>query len=234
LKFAARRIGVKLAQEHMDEFTKTAFKDRLDGRALEKAARIYVTKIEERIVPATRQSHNKKLAEIFEAVTKNAKTVLSGISSAEGESNTAGCGYLGSKKNPNTIWNSDALTKAAQTPGTDEITKQNKEKIAEEKANFKESYLKILQEKLADKNLIPNAKVHSVVTEPKAAFNSKLPENAMGIFGDHKEFKNIPKETVGETIKTASTERSNKKTQENSEVQIKASKAAESENWLFK
>ena len=235
LKFAARNIGVKLAQSHLDEFASLVSKDRLVGKKLERAARVYVTKIEERIVPAQKRNNSGKLTEVFSAVNDNVKTVISSTSSPTvDDNNSAACGYLGSKTNPNSIWNVDALKKAAQTPSSDEITKKLKEERAETREKIKDSYWKALHEKLASKGLVPNRQVHSLSTEESHGFNTNLPENAMSIFGDHKDFENIPEKTAGETLADQNLERASKKTKENSEIHIESAKTTESKNWLFR
>lgn len=230
LRFAARKIGIDLAQGHLDDFSKMAMKERLTGKKLEQAARTFVTKIEERVVPAQRRGKN----DVFTLADKNPKTIMSSTSSPTvGDNDSAGCGYLGSKTNPNTIWNSDLLKKAAQTPSSDEITKKLKKEQADSKEKIKEAYWKALGDKLSDKTLVSSSRVHSTSTQEEQAFNSKLPSNSMGIFGEHKEFENIPDKTAGETIAEQNEERSSKKSKENKEVSIKAAKTSESSNWLF-
>ena len=235
LKWAAHKMGVKLAQEHFDEFSKQASNEKLCGKNLEKAAHRFVTKIETRISPATSRKNSGILNEIFANVNKGPHTVVSGLSSPSvGDNDNTGCGYLGSKVNPNTIWEPDALIKAAQKPGNDEKTANAKIEISQKKQSIKESYWKALQEKLSSKDLISSQKVHSLSTEQTAGFNTNLPANAMGIFGDHKDFENIPEKTAGETIAKNNETRATKKKVENQEVQIKAAQTCESDNWLFK
>ena len=81
--------------------------------------------------------------------------------------------------------------------------------------------------------MVSNTRVHSVSTEESHGFNSNLPANAIGIFGDNKEFSNIPEKTAGETLADQNLERATKKSKENSEVKIEAAKTMESKNWLF-
>ena len=235
LKYAARQVGVKLADQHLSDFADEAVRDKLGGRKLEKAAKRFVMKINERLAMPSRTKNAGKIDEVFDAVTKNSKTILSGISETnDGDSTKGGGKYLGSVVNPNSIWDSGALTKAAQTPSSDEVTKKNKEKIAEKKESAKEAYWDALQKQLSDKGLVSQAKIHSTHTIPTRAFNNNIPENSMGIFGDHKEFENIPEKTAGEKIAEDNAVRASKKSEENKEVQIKAAKTAESGNWLFK
>lgn len=232
LKFAAHNIGVTLAQEHVDEFMKTS--EKLSGKTLEKAARSYVSKLQERISLPERRKYAGKIAEPFSLVYRNAKTVFSTTPSPDTIA-SQNCGYLGSKVNPNTIWDSNALTKTAQVPSNDERIRKEKQERLTEKEAAKESYWKALHEKLSQNGLVSNAKVHSTTTTEKQAFNPKLPNNAMGIFGDNKEFENIPAKTAGETIADTNAEIENKKAEEkNSEVLLKAAETAKSKNWLFK
>lgn len=237
LKYAAHEIGVKLAQSHVEDFSKMAENDSLSGKKLEKAAKHFVSAIREKlssIQPTERNKNSGKIDEIFSNVTKNAKTILSGVSDPSKMWNSGGGKNMGSVVNPNTIWDSEALTKSAQTPSSDEITASKKEKIELEKKKYKASYWNALQEKLSEKGLVSSAKVHSTSTIEKTSFNSKLPENAMSLFGENKEFKNIPEKTAGEMLSEQNKLRANKKSEENKIVQIKAAKTVESNTWLFK
>ena len=232
LKWAAHNIGVKLAREDIETFSKNS--SSITGRELEKAARKYIVELQKKIEPALVRKNSGSLDQVF-AMVDSPKTIVSSMSSPTvGDNNSAGCGYLGSKYNPNTIWNSNALTTAAQNPSNDEITKKARAKEAAVKDDIKKNYWAQVQEKLADQNLISSARVHSTSTEASAAFNSNLPANAIGIFGDNKEFKNIPAETVGEKLASQNKERASKKSEENKEVQIKSAETTESKNWLFK
>lgn len=233
LKYAARNIGVKLAQSNLDEFIVSASKENLAGRSLEKAAKSYVAHLNEKIAPAEKRAHTGKLDNVFTMVTKSSKTVVPNISSYD-KADSNNCGYLGSKSNPNTIWNSEALTKAAQTPGSDEITAGYKKEIENEKKAFKDSYFKALEKQLSEKGIVSNAKVHSLSVEASSGFNSNLPQNAMGIFGDNKEFTNIPEKTSGEMLSEENTKRANKKAESNKEIKIEKTSSVESKNWLFK
>ena len=233
LLWQAREIGVKLAQSDLNEFSKKAQKESLYGKKLEKAARAYLAQFNKSLKPMISRKNSGALDDVFSMVN-TPKTVVSTMSAPNvGDNMNSGCGYLGSKKNPNTIWNPDEISKTAQIPGTDERTKQLKEKIAENKKTLKDAYLKVLKEKLAESELVSNARVHSTSTEETQSFNSNLPENAMGIFGDHKEFENIPEKTAGEQISEQNEERTSKKAKENATVQIKPAQNRESKNWLF-
>lgn len=232
LKFAAKSIGIALAQEHVDEFVKTS--EKLSGKTLEKAARSYVNKLQEKISLPERRKYAGKIDNPFALADKNAKTIFSTTPSPD-TIVSQNCQYLGSKVNPNTIWDSNALTKTAQVPSNDERIRKAKQERVDEKAAVKESYWKALHEQLSQKGLVSNAKVHSTTTTEKQAFNPKLPNNAMGIFGDNKEFSNIPAKTAGESIAEQNAEIENKKAEEkNSEVLLKAAETAKSKNWLFK
>ena len=233
LKYAAHKIGLELRQEHLDDFAKVAQNE--SGKNLERAARRFVTKIEEKVsLPLTRKNSGI-INQIFSEVNRNSKAVISGLSSPKvGDNETAACNFLGSKTNPNTIWNSDALSKKATKPTSDEITALAKAKIAEQKQSIKAAYLKSLQDKLSSKEMISHQKVHPTNTTIAKDFNIKLPQNAMGVFGEHKEFENIAEKTAGEQLSDAKTQRANKKSEENKEIKIAKATTAESGNWLFK
>lgn len=230
LKYAAQKVGIKLSQEHMDDFNKEA--SDVSGKNLERAARNYVKKLQEKISLPTRNKISGSLDETFEHINKNSKTILASVSSSDRDD--VGCGYLGSKVNPNSIWEPDAIVKSSKVEGNDEKIKKAKSDREEEKQNFKDEYWKILHEKLSSKDMISSKRVHSLSTEAKSDFNANLPANSMSIFSNVRDFENIPEKTAGETIAEKSEERSNKKSEENSEVQIKAAKTTESDFWLFK
>jgi hypothetical protein len=233
LKYAAHNIGVQLAQNNLDEFVASVTKENMYGRALEKAAKNYVSKLNEKIMPADKRVHTGKLDDVFTIVSKSNKTVLPNISSLD-KNDSQNCGYLGSAKNPNTIWNSEALTKAAQTPSSDEITKGLKTAKEQEKQSFKESYWKALEDRLSEKGLISNSKIHSLASSKADTFNGTIPQNAMGIFGENKEFSNLPNKTAGEMLSVENQKRADKKTESNKEAKPAKAQTLESNNWLFK
>lgn len=230
LKYAASKYGVKLSQEHVDNFNKEA--QNLAGKKLERAARNYVKKLQEKIALPERNRNAGALDNIFARINKNSKTIMPAISSLDRDD--VGCGYLGSKSNPNTIWEPDAIVKSSKIEGNDEKIRKAKVAKEEEKENFKNEYWKILQEKLSSKDMISSKRVHSLSTEAKSDFNANLPSNSMSVFSSNRDFENIPEKTSGETLKEQNEERSNKKAKESSEIQIKAASKMESDFWLFK
>ena len=125
-------------------------------------------------------------------------------------------GYLGQSKNPNTIWDSEALHRLAGNKPENQLDQFGDEQIARSmEANrayrdqLKNEPWKEAQEKLSDPNML-HEKIIPSNTGNEVGSNPKNPENAMSIFSDNRDFENIPKRTAGEMIKEQADERSAK------------------------
>jgi len=215
LQFAADRAKVDVTKEHLASFAQEAMKDGLRGKKLERAAQKFCNKIAQQTFDPLPNLKRINSPELLDNAS-NATVIPAGYDPEYGQNDNATGGYMGMSKNPNTIWDSDSLTRKASVKTPDELLKLNKKAQIEEKKTAKQEYWQSKQNDLSQKNIIleKTASVGNVSTV-ETTDNSKkvgnLPANSMSLFCNDRDFNNIPKETAGETIKTAADERSHKK-----------------------
>jgi hypothetical protein len=215
LQFAADRAKVDITKEHLASFARETIKDGLRGKKLERAAQKFCNKIAQQTfnpLPNLRKINSPELLDNASTST----VVPAGYNPEHGQNDHATGGYMGMSKNPNTIWDSDSLTRKATVKTPDELLKLNKEAQTESRKNAKQEYWQDKQDALSQENIIleKTASVQNVSTV-ETIDNSKkvgaLPTNSLSMFGSDRDFNNIPKETPGETVKMSAEERANKK-----------------------
>ena len=211
LQFAADKAKVALSQDDLLVFASQSIREGLRGKTLERAAQKYCNQIHRKVAPPLGDTRNSFSPWLLENAN-NSAVVPAGYNVQHGQNETKSGGYLGMSKNPNTIWDSDKLTEAAQTMTNDERIKANKETQEKFAADQKQKYWEAIQTKMGDPGVIQekSASVANVATKEKIG-DQKLPDNSMSIFSDNRDFENVPQQTPGETIKESSEERSLKK-----------------------
>ena len=127
---------------------------------------------------------------------------------ASGEMNNSHKGaFLGQSKNPNSIWDSEALTKLAsnekEQPFGDEQIKASKEKIAK--------FAKYMREKAVEDVELSNKKILPSANETSGTHNPNLGNRHLSVFSDDRDFSKIASTDNKELIKEAKEERKNKK-----------------------
>lgn len=225
LKFAARRVGVKLAEKHVKDFISAS--ENLRGKNLSRAAMRYISSLRERVTPETPV---KRISDEFsESLTK---TFGNKTAQVEKEFNASGGSYLGRLRNPNTIFNPDALDKLANTATSDELVKKSKLDKQAHKEKVKSVYRQEVEEKFKDLPIKTNS-VTPLHASSGASHNPKISKSGLSMFSEDTEFSQIPEKTAGEVmsqekVKTAQLQKEQHKKDWN---QLKA--APKTKSWLF-
>ncbi|KKN50665.1 hypothetical protein LCGC14_0630490 [marine sediment metagenome] len=235
LAFAADRAKVAITQEDLHVFAKQVTNDGLRGKKLERAAQKFCSNIVAATAPPMGTTRNVHSPNLLDNAHSNA-IIPAGYDPEQGPNDTKTGGFMGMSKNPNTIWDTEAMQRFASTPSNDEKMKATKEANTQFKKDQKQGYWEKIQAQLSEEGVI-HEKAASVanVSTKESAGNQKLPANSMSILSDDREFNNIPEKTAGETIKESATIRAEKKTEAKKEwnqVQS-AQKADNSLNSVF-
>lgn len=207
LQFAAKLAHVELSPENLTEFAENAKKNNLKGKSLERAARNYCSQIK-KISSAPIGSTKITTSELIDQAKAG---LVIPASEASGEMNNAHKGaFLGQSKNPNSIWDSEALTKVASIENSkqfgDEQIKESKEKIAKFAKYMKEKVSTLPEpSELSGKKIIPSA--NPVAGE----HNPNLGDRHLSVFSNDQDFSKIASSDNKELIKQAKDERQNKK-----------------------
>lgn len=203
LTFAAKEAHVELSPEDLVEFSKQAKKDNLKGKKLERAARAYCNTIaKDNFIPqGTTKLSSRELID-------QAKSIIP-ASLPNGEMNKSHKGaFMGQSKNPNSIWDSEALTKLATSDikfGDEQIS-ESKEKIKK----FAES-IKRNKPEINDKDVIRD-KIVPAHTTKTASFNPNLGNNHLSVFSDDRDFNKISEVDNKQITKQAKKEQEEIKT----------------------
>lgn len=234
LVFAADRARVKLTNADVISFIKDAHQQNLRGKNLERFARKFVSRINHR--DAAPVGHTS-----MQVASVDGRTADKQVRSASYSPNANGSindsktgGYMGMSKNPNTIWDTDAMARFAQVKHGDEKIKESKVQREEFKKAQKQEYWDQIKQALEGTHMSKIAAAGKEA-EINTAHDPKLPANVMSAFSDDRDFANIPEQTQGETLAESAKERSNKNAQAKDEWnQVKsAQKADNSLSFLF-
>lgn len=209
LMFAAKKANVEISGDDLTKFAQDAKSRNLRGKDIQRAASKYCNHLERKDFKPVGTT---KISSVEDLISS---AVCPAYYPEDSVNNSQPCKYMGMSKNPNSIWDTDALSHLASNKDQlfgDEQIKHSKQI----KQNFKEAQQKHYQdnfEKLAsDTNLIKNSIAsQNVSTVESSTFNPKLPANSMSMFSNDRDFNNIAEKTAGELIKEQSQERSEKK-----------------------
>lgn len=203
LVYAAEHAKVALSEEDLQKFASDAHSKKLRGKNLEREARKFCSTLQRAVAEPLGTT---KIANIDTFIERAKAGTIVPAGSPEGEMNHGRHAYLGQSKNPNTIWNNDALAKMAQKPeshvdmfGDEQIAKSKKAQ-SEFAYNQKLSMWKEVQNDCENK-IASGSKVLDTHTVETQSFNPKNPTNSMSIFSNDRDFNNIPEATEGEKIK---------------------------------
>lgn len=204
LNFAAERAKVAITLDDLAKFASVVKQDKLRGKGLERAARTYCTQLNrETSAPVGIQKLNPE--DLINHLS--ASKIMPAGYNPESVNNSVTGKFMGSTKNPNTIWNSEALRAQAQIALGDEQIKASKTAQKEYRTQMKTAQL---QTEAPDQptlgKVLSSGSLHSTNN-----FNPKNPANAMSIFSNDRDFGNIPEKTVGEDIITQAQARANKR-----------------------
>jgi len=214
LAFAAERACVAVTAEDLVKFACQSRIDGLRGKALERAAQKYCNRLDEscNLSGTTKISANDLINQLA-----SHKVVPAGYNPQHGSNDSATGKFMGSSKNPNTIWDTGALEKQAQVALGDEKIKASKKAEEDHRHQMKTAQWQELQDKHSDPELIHKGITNAGTAQEKPITGQKLPANTMSIFSDNREFENIPNQTVGEEIVAQAEARANKKVESNDE-----------------
>lgn len=209
LQFAADNAKIALNEEDVSNFVARAYKDNMRGKTLEREASRYCNQINREV--ATPESATKLNAELlFDLVTHH--KVVNASYNPESMSETQASGrYMGCVRNPNSIWDTEALQRYAVEKHGDERIKEAQVKKEEMVKTAKQEMWNEMQEKLTDPNMVNKGITKAAdTTAAEPAGNQKLAANAMSMFSEERDFQNIPEKSVGDMIKEAAEKRSGK------------------------
>lgn len=214
LAFAAETARVAVTAEDLAKFACQSRIEGLRGKALERAARKYCNNLDisTNLSGTTKISANDLINQLA-----SHKVVPAGYNPQYGSNNSATGSFMGSSKNPNTIWDTDALQRQAQIALGDEKIKASKKAEEEHRHQMKTAQWQELQDKHSDPEQIHKGITNAGTSQEEPISNQKLPANSMSIFSDNRDFENIPTQTVGEEIVAQAESRANKKAASNDE-----------------
>lgn len=209
LQFAADKAKIALTQNDFQVFASRAYKDNLTGKKLERAAKLYCNNINRAI--ADPQSTTKLSSDVLYDMVSQHK-VISASCASDGINETKSSGkFMGSIRNPNTIWDTEALSRYASVKHADEMIKEAKTKQEETRQANKQVEWKELSEALSSPNMIGKGIIKAAdTTAPEQNSNRKVASNEMSIFDNDRDFSQIPEKGSAEMIKQAAQERAEK------------------------
>lgn len=214
LAFAAEQSKVAITAEDLAKFACQSRVDGLRGKALERAARKYCNNIEH----ADNLSGTTKVSatELIDQLASH-RVIPAGYNPQHGSNDSVTGKFMGSSKNPNTIWDSDALQRQAQIALGDEKIKASKKAEEEHRHQMKTAQWQELQDKHSDPEQIHKGITNAGTSSESPVVGQTLPSNTMSIFSDNRDFENIPTQTIGEEIVAQAESRANKKAASNDE-----------------
>lgn len=212
LQFAADKAKIALTQEDVSSFVARAYKDGLRGKTLEREASKFCNQIN-REVAAPEGAVRLSSDQLFETITHHKVVNASyspNVENATNETNSSGR-YMGCIRNPNSIWDSEAMQQLATKKHGDEAIKTAQLNREETIKTAKQEHWNEIASQLQDPNLVQKGIIKSAqTTSQEPVGDQKLPANSMSIFSNDREFSNIPERSVGDMIKEAATKRANK------------------------
>lgn len=216
LAFAAEKSQVVVTAEDLAKFACQSRVEGLRGKDLERAARKYCSHAER----TSNLNGTTKISagDLIDQLSSH-KVIPAGYDTQYGTNNSATGKFMGSSKNPNTIWDTDALQRQAQIAFGDEKIKASKKAEEDHRTQMKTAQWQELQDKHSDPQQLHKGITNAGTSQGQlAAANQNLPSNSMSIFSDNRDFENIPGQTVGEEIVAQAEARANKKAASKDEI----------------
>lgn len=204
LLFAAKIANIGLTGEDLNAFAQQSYRDKLKGKDVERAARKFCNNL---VRNSAAPIGHTTLASVGELIS--ASQIVSASYPAEEANIGASHKYLGMSKNPNSIWDNEALQRMAQKAdgqifGDEKIAKSKK--IQEELKKIVEANSVKINE-----DVLPSGAARQSSTEMEVAtYNQKMPNNALSMFESDRDFSKIAEKSMGEVIKEQSEIRANK------------------------
>lgn len=215
LSFAADRARIAVNTADLAKFAAQVTHEGLRGKKLERAAQKFCSNLNRAI--AAPQPATKLANELINQLAGH-QVIPAGYNPEHGSNNSATGKFMGSSKNPNTIWDTDALTRQAQIALGDEKIKASKQAQEDHKLKMKTAQWEELQNKHSEPGQVHKGITNTGTSETIEVADQKLPANSMSIFSNNRDFENIPTNTVGEEIIAQAEARANKKIASNDEA----------------
>ncbi|MHA2279876.1 MAG: hypothetical protein ACXAC5_03240 [Promethearchaeota archaeon] len=208
LSFAANRAKIAVNAEDLAHFAARVSREGLRGKALERAAQKYCSQLD-REIAGPQAAIKLSASDLINALSSH-KVIPAGYNPEHGSNDSITGKFMGSSKNPNTIWDTDALQKQAQIALGDEQIKTSKKAQEEYKTEMKTAQWQELHDKHSDPQQLHEG-VANIGASQNEPMNQNLPSNTMSIFNDDRDFSNIPEKTIGENVIAQAEARANKK-----------------------
>ena len=210
LNFAAERAKVAVNTEDLAKFAMQVQRENLRGKSLERAAQKFCNDNDRTIAPpqgVTRLAASNLLDQLAAH-----QVIPAGYDPNVGANNSITGKFMGSSKNPNTIWDTDALQKQAQIALGDEKIAQSKAEQKSYRNDMKTAQWQEHQDAHSDPVQVHKGITNTGTSENNEPIvNQKTAANSMSIFSDDRDFQNIPEQTLGEEIVAKAEARANKK-----------------------
>jgi hypothetical protein len=214
LAFAAEKARVAVTAQDLAKFACQSRIDGLRGKALERAAQKYCNKLEnaDNLSGTTKISANDLIDQLA-----SHKVIPAGYNPEHGSNDSVTGKFMGSSKNPNTIWDTDALQRQAQIALGDEKIKASKQAQADHKQAMKTAQWQELQDKHSDPQQLHKGISNAGTSPEEEVVNQKTAANTMSIFSDKRDFEDIPAQTIGEELAAQAESRANKRAESSDE-----------------
>ena len=210
LNFAAERAKVAVNTEDLAKFAVQVQRENLRGKSLERAAQKFCNDNERTVAPpqgVTRLAASNLIDQLAAH-----QVVPAGYNPDVGANNSMTGKFMGSSKNPNTIWDTDALQRQAQIALGDEKIRESLKAQEEYRNNMKTAQWQEHQDTHSDPLQVHKGITNAGTSENNEPIvNQKNAANSMSIFSDDRDFQNIPEQTLGEEIVAKAEARANKK-----------------------
>lgn len=233
LAFAADRSHVAISDQDFMRFAKIAVDEGLRGKKLERAAQKFCNELGRESAMPMGTTRNSNSPDYVNETTNTHAVMPAGYNPEFGQNNTRTGGYMGMSKNPNTIWDTEAMQRLAQKKFGDEQIRESKEAQKQFREDQKTQFWSELQNRMSQPGVIheKTASIANVSTVEAPGGNQRLPANAMSIFSNQRDFENIPEQTPGETLAKLAEQRAEKKA-ESKEQWLKVAAAQKTNNDL--
>lgn len=211
IAFASDRAKLAVSNDDFAKFAQQAIKNKWSGKQLQREAQKFCNQVGREIA---HPQGTQKLSATELLENMNPHKIISAsypIDSPTGMNNSVTGKYIGSMRNPNTIWDTEAMTKQASQILNDEKIKASKEQEQKTRKAMKDMHWAELQEQAKDGMQVHNKILSASETTSTDVSFKAVAQNAMSMFDPaNREFANIPEKTLGEQIAKKAEDRSNK------------------------
>lgn len=228
LEFAADKARIAVTAEDLVKFATQVRADGLRGKKLERAAQKYCNILNRAVAAPTGTT---KLSDSL-INQLSAHAVIPASYPSDEQNNSATGKFMGCSKNPNTIWDSEALTRFASVKHGDEQIKASKEAEKQHRLDMKQAQWQELQDKHSEPEQIHDGIIRSGQAAPPVD-NQNLPVNSMSMFSNQRDFENIPEKTLGERVAEIAKKRAEKRAESKGDWnKVEPAKTTNTRSWI--